>query len=1249
MKPRHRSLISLNRLILTRATVLVTATALMTCACFVWFGMLPMAEQVAEEQFDNVTTRVEAGLDAVFAPPTQLLQMSRGWLAGVTPDLDSPEAFNRWFKPVLKNAPELTSVVAGTSTGQGWLLLQQPDGGWRNRMTDIPRWGRERHLLFDETPDGTVSRHWSDQSYDARQRPWFKAAQALANGHDVAWTAPYTFFTTGDPGITASVLTHLPDGRDFVLGLDLKLRDLSQSTLRATVGKHGLALVLTEDERVLALPARPPSIPAAEWLQGVLKPAAQLQLAPVTDALASWHRSDRQTAGVLNFTSKGERWLARVHVYPLGAQKFWVLTLAPAADFSPAWLPIMSALTAALTLVMGLVLLMARWETLRLTRPLETLAKVNDQIGQLDFHRHTAVHSRVTEISQLASAQDAMLGLLQHNQQELAARAEALRDQVTTLTATEATLRQQNGKLATIIESFPGGVMVCDAELHLSAYNDQFKQLLHLPEALFNKPVVEFEDFIAYIAHRGDLGPGDRAQQIAASVASARHSKPREFERVLPNGMTLEVRGMPLPEGGFVALYTDISERKRAETELKLAASVFSHAREGITITSADGTIIDVNDTFSRITGYSRDEVLGKNPRILSSGRQDKAFYATMWHDLIENGHWSGELWNQRKDGSLYAQMLTISAVRGAHGAVQHYVALFSDITALKEHERELEHIAHFDALTGLPNRVLLADRLHQAKAQALRHGQRLAVAYLDLDGFKRINDSHGHDAGDQLLIAIAERMKQTLREGDTLARLGGDEFVVVLLDLPDVGTSAPMLKRLLAAVAEPFQFGDELLQVSASLGVTFFPQTDDVDTDLLLRQADQAMYQAKQAGKNHYQEFDAEQDRNLRGHHESVDRIRRALAEGEFVLHYQPKVNMRTGVVVGAEALIRWQHPKNGLLQPAAFLPVIEDHPLAIDIGEWVIDTALTQAQRWQASGLNIPVSVNVGARQLQQAGFVERLRQILADHPQVQPSSLELEILETSALEDLARVSQVMADCQKIGVSFALDDFGTGYSSLTYLKRLPVRALKIDRSFVRDMLDDPDDLSILDGVLGLAIAFHREVIAEGVETLAHGALLLQLGCDLAQGYGIARPMPGDHLAPWAASWRVNPDWAALPAVRRADLPLLYAGVEHRAWVGAIEHYLQRAHEAPPPMEMHQCRFGQWLDAGGLSRQGASAAFQTLVTLHQQVHALAIELCELRAGEHVSEALARLPELHDLRDALLEQLESLLQKNGRE
>ena len=729
----------------------------------------------------------------------------------------------------------------------------------------------------------------------------------------------------------------------------------------------------------------------------------------------------------------------------------------------------------------------------------------------------------------------------------------------------------------------------------------------------------------------------------AYPVLSAGEVYRARIEHVRKDGQLIwvEIRGTILDREHGVSLwgFVDVSDRKAAEAKLQLAASVFSHAREGILITAADGDIIEVNAAFSEITGYTRDEVLGRNPRLLNSGHHDPTFFEAMWRDLIEKGYWYGETWNRRKDGSVFAVMQTISAVLDDQGRAQQYVSLFSDITLQKEHERQLEHIAHYDALTGLPNRVLLADRLHQAMAQARRHTRHLAVAYLDLDGFKAVNDHHGHAIGDQLLIVLANRLQQALREGDTFARLGGDEFVAVMADLASIEASAIMLTRLLTAALEPVHIGERVLQVSASIGVSFYPQGEEMDADQMLRQADLAMYQAKLAGKNRYHIFDADQDRNVRGHHESLERIRQALAASEFTLYYQPKVNMRSGRIIGVEALIRWQHPELGLLPPARFLPTIEEHALAIGVGEWVIATALAQMETWLDAGLELSVSVNVSARQLQQPDFSARLQVLLAAHPRIRPESLELEVLETSALEDIVHISKVMHACLEIGVKFALDDFGTGYSSLTYLRRLPAAQLKIDQSFVRDMLEDPEDLAILEGVLGLASAFRRQVIAEGVETVAHGVMLLQLGCELAQGYGIAHPMPAVDLPAWVRAWKTEPAWSNLPAISRDDLPLLFASVEHRAWITGVEAYLQNERSAPPTLDQHHCRFGVWLDREGTIR--SLPAFHAIDDLHRRVHELGCELHDLCLQGRKPEALTKLVELHALRDALLERLQS--------
>ncbi len=688
---------------------------------------------------------------------------------------------------------------------------------------------------------------------------------------------------------------------------------------------------------------------------------------------------------------------------------------------------------------------------------------------------------------------------------------------------------------------------------------------------------------------------------------------------------------------GIFGISRDVTESRRAQARIQLAASVFTYAREGIVITDENNIIVEVNDAFSRITGYSRDEVLGQSPRVFQSGRQGQQFYAAMWQSINSLGHWEGEVWNRRKDGAVYAEMLSISVVLDDDGVLQHYVALFTDISQQKVHEQELEHIARYDVLTGLPNRALLADRLQQEMAHSVRRRKQLAVVFIDLDGFKLVNDNHGHGMGDELLIALAQRMKTALREGDTLARIGGDEFVAILTELDAPKDCEIVLSRLLAAAAEHVMANGVLMRVSASIGVTLFPQ-DSASADQLLRHADHAMYQAKQAGKNRYHYFDIKDDVEVKTHRESLEEINQGLDRDEFVLHYQPKVNMKTGVVLGMEALIRWQHPVRGLLPPSAFLPVVHGHSLSIKLGDWVIQTAVLQLSRWNAAGVTTAVSVNIDAMHLQDDGFVSRLREILDMHRDVLPHQLDLEVLETSALEDIDRVTATMRECCAFGVGFSLDDFGTGYSSLTYLKRLPAQLMKIDQSFVIGMIADSDDFVIVEGVVGLAKAFGRAVLAEGVETIAHGKLLLALGCEMGQGYGIAHAMPVHAVADWLKEWRPDPSWLLWnePLSVENDRDLVLANVKHRHWIRDIENYVTGASETVPALGVQDCPLGLWIAASGRARYNQHPAFASVLRAHDAVHAMARQLVGSRqAGDH-AKAVGGLQELNILRDSLI-------------
>ncbi|OAJ70926.1 diguanylate cyclase [Methylobacillus sp. MM3] len=594
----------------------------------------------------------------------------------------------------------------------------------------------------------------------------------------------------------------------------------------------------------------------------------------------------------------------------------------------------------------------------------------------------------------------------------------------------------------------------------------------------------------------------------------------------------LELDDLQAPKGTLMAnvlrMRSKLGEmldtlRQNAE-RMGLSASVFEHTRDGIFIADTATRIIEINPAFSLITGYGREEALGRTPAELGFASAEPHFFAHIWQSPDAVGEWRGESWSRRKTGDSYPAWLELFIVKKEDG-LANYVGVFSDITLAKAQQQNLEHMAYHDALTQLPNRTLLDDRLHQAVARANRSGEILAVCYFDLDGFKPINDNFGHDAGDQLLVELAQRVRNCLRESDTVARLGGDEFALLLCNLQSIEECEQTLTRLVVAIKAPFQLVEKTVQISASIGYTLFPM-DDSEPDTLLRHADHAMYQAKVSGGSRFHLFDTEHNRQTRDRRQERARIETALPNGEFRLFYQPKVNMRHGRVVGAEALIRWEHPETGLRSPAEFLPLVEDTDFVIPLGEWVIRETLRQISAWRKSGLELQVSVNIAPRHMMQKNFAARLAELLQEYPDVSPALLELEITETAAIEDIAGVAQMINSCKLLGVTFALDDFGVGYSSLTYMRRLPVEVIKIDQSFVRDMLHDADDLAVVAGVISLSREFQRQVVAEGVETADHGLNLLRMGCTIAQGYGIARPMPADVIPAWVESYMPDASW---------------------------------------------------------------------------------------------------------------------------
>lgn len=564
-----------------------------------------------------------------------------------------------------------------------------------------------------------------------------------------------------------------------------------------------------------------------------------------------------------------------------------------------------------------------------------------------------------------------------------------------------------------------------------------------------------------------------------------------------------------------------VIERYHAEYKLTEAAGVFRHAKEGIFIADGAGFVVDCNSAFTGITGLEPEDVRGRAVGELLSEME------AVSEPVLERGVPApsqapiSDFWIRHKNGRTSCVRRSVSLVKGKQGQIHRYVYIFNDISELKAYQSQLESMAKFDPLTKLPNRALLSDRLQQAMINCDRNCAGLAVLFIDLDGFKEVNDRHGHAFGDELLKVLASRLRTVMREGDTLARFGGDEFVMVAPLDADIKSCQVVLERMLKAVARENRIMGTPVRLTASIGATFYPQSENLDAEQLLRQADQAMYSAKQSGKNQYSFFDADSERAVRDLFHELRRVEEALKLDEFVLHYQPKVDLKTGDVIGVEALIRWLHPVRGLLGPGEFLPVTERHPLSVGLGEWVIRSALEQMQEWQNLGITLPVSVNIDPFHLVRPDFAERLADLLSQYPAIPPADLEIEIVETSSLENFQAVNAVIGQCRDLGVRFGLDDFGTGYSSLTYLRQLPLDYLKIDMSFVRGMLDNPDDLAIVRGVLGLADSLKLPVIAEGVETSRHRDTLVELGCHFGQGYWMSRPISGDEMATWIVQWR--------------------------------------------------------------------------------------------------------------------------------
>jgi diguanylate cyclase (GGDEF)-like protein/PAS domain S-box-containing protein len=680
------------------------------------------------------------------------------------------------------------------------------------------------------------------------------------------------------------------------------------------------------------------------------------------------------------------------------------------------------------------------------------------------------------------------------------------------------------------------------------------------------------------------------------------------------------------------------NDKERAEVTL---ASI----GDAVITTDLNGCVENLNPVAEHLTGWNISDARGRNLEEIfcivneSSGEPvDNPARRAIREGVIVG------LANHTvlisRNGPRYAIEDSAAPIRDRQGVILGCVLVFHDVSQQRDLQNQMAWQAAHDSLTGLPNRVLLNDRLVQAIAHTQRQETLAVVCFLDLDYFKPVNDKYGHEMGDRVLIEMADRFRKVIRDGDTVARMGGDEFVILLTDIHNMDQVTPALQRILDVTAIPFTYDVTEIKLSASIGVSVYP-FDEVDADTLLRHADQALYIVKERGRNGYHLFDAEQEKREQTYRSQVVRIRAALNNNELRLHYQPKVNMRTGEVTGLEALLRWQHPERGLVPPGEFLPLIEQSDLIIDVGEWVLNQAFQQMDTWLHQGIRLVVSVNIAARHLQLPDFVERMDGCLKNFPDLLPGQIELEVLESAALHDIENVRSIMLACLARGINFSLDDFGTGYSSLAYLKQLPAQTLKIDQTFVRDIMDDPDDLALTEAVIGLASVFERTVIAEGVETAAHGVLLMRLGCDLAQGYGISRALLPEKVLEWVRNYKQDPEWTLWSNIHweMTDFPLLVAQHDHLKWIKQVIDSIDGIPLRVPAeqlLDSHQCRFGEWYYGTGATRYGHMAEFLELGEVHDEVHRIGPEIIRLQRDGTKEEARNLVPALLDLKDKIL-------------
>ena len=671
----------------------------------------------------------------------------------------------------------------------------------------------------------------------------------------------------------------------------------------------------------------------------------------------------------------------------------------------------------------------------------------------------------------------------------------------------EEALRVQHDLLQTVIESIPSAVSLFDQNHQLILHNKEFLRLLEFPSSLIEPGPVNLEGLFRFNAERGEYGAGESETIVSSLMARAQHLQAHHIQRTRPNGKTLDIRGVPLDDGSFVTIYTDITERRASAEREQLAQMVFNNTPAGIILTDEAHRILSINPATSQMTGYASFELLGHTIFALvnlAPGQTPESFQES----VALNGNWNGELLITKKNGTDLPSGLRVNRVDDPNsGRPTHYIWILADITERKQAEERMRHIAQHDALTGLPNRLALAMRLAQLLPEARRHKWRLAIMFIDLDRFKIINDTLGHQVGDELLREVACRLSGVIRETDFVARLGGDEFVIILPGINTPADAATVAGKVIAKLSTPIEAEGHDLHTSPSIGISIFPD-DGPDGDTVMKNADMAMYHAKEAGRNNYQFFTAEMNRVTAERLDIERKLRHAISRNELALCFQPQCRADGSRPTGVEALLRWHHPTDGMISPDRFIPVAEETGLIVEIGEWVLLNACREMKRWINAGLPpLRLAVNVSARQLRRRDFCEMVAGVLAES-ELPAELLELEITESSVMENPDDAIIILERLGRMGVSLAIDDFGTGYSSLAYLKLFPIDHLKIDRSFVADIETDLNDRAIAFGTIALAHSLGLNVIAEGVETADQLELLRANGCDEIQGYLYSKPL---------------------------------------------------------------------------------------------------------------------------------------------